>query len=107
LTPIWIDAICINQKDPNERNYQIVLMSRIYATASVVQIYLDGKCVRSKEAFEYVRQEYDSMNGPKAESVLKHFSYQEVSPELIRRSLGDILESSWFTRVWVRKSFDY
>jgi hypothetical protein len=35
--PIWIDAICINQKDLNERLAQLKLMGDIYrdATASI------------------------------------------------------------------------
>lgn len=30
---VWIDAICINQHDVDERNHQIALMRRIYTSA--------------------------------------------------------------------------
>jgi hypothetical protein len=35
---IWIDAICINQKDLIERSLQAQFMSEIYQTASQVLI---------------------------------------------------------------------
>jgi hypothetical protein len=41
----WIDAICINQQDLDERNQQILLMPKIYRTASRVIAWL-GPCPR-------------------------------------------------------------
>lgn len=37
---IWIDALCINQKDDVEKVVQIALMARIYALASRIVIWL-------------------------------------------------------------------
>ncbi|KAI2628753.1 heterokaryon incompatibility protein-domain-containing protein [Hypoxylon sp. NC1633] len=37
---IWIDAICINQKDNAEKADQIKLMDKIYANANTVKIWL-------------------------------------------------------------------
>ncbi|KAK8233022.1 heterokaryon incompatibility protein-domain-containing protein, partial [Phyllosticta capitalensis] len=34
--PLWIDAICINQKDDKEKNLQVPLMGRIYSRATDV-----------------------------------------------------------------------
>ena len=36
----WIDAICINQEDPDERSKQVALMDYIYTRASCVLIWL-------------------------------------------------------------------
>lgn len=38
--PIWIDAICINQEDIMERTQQVRQMHRIYASASLVIVWL-------------------------------------------------------------------
>ncbi|KAF4424738.1 hypothetical protein F53441_14220 [Fusarium austroafricanum] len=40
LLVIWIDAICINQDDLEERAQQVTLMSQIYSLASTVHIWL-------------------------------------------------------------------
>jgi hypothetical protein len=37
---LWIDQICINQSDVNERNHQVRLMSNIYRSARVVTVWL-------------------------------------------------------------------
>jgi hypothetical protein len=37
---LWIDAICINQKNDSERGYQVSLMKDIYRMASAVVIWL-------------------------------------------------------------------
>ena len=37
---LWVDAICINQGDPDERNNQVQQMSRIYEAARHVHVWL-------------------------------------------------------------------
>ncbi|KAI0195493.1 HET-domain-containing protein [Astrocystis sublimbata] len=37
---IWVDAICINQNDKEERTHQVQLMQRIYSGASQVVVWL-------------------------------------------------------------------
>lgn len=37
---LWIDAICINQHDDEEKSQQVRLMTEIYSTASCVNIWL-------------------------------------------------------------------
>jgi hypothetical protein len=37
---LWVDAICINQFDLEEKNIQVPLMKDIYSKASVVLIWL-------------------------------------------------------------------
>ncbi|TQV93021.1 hypothetical protein V2A60_003666 [Cordyceps javanica] len=40
--PIWIDAICVNQRDLLERNIQVSMMTEIYGQAQSVIIWLGG-----------------------------------------------------------------
>jgi Heterokaryon incompatibility protein (HET) len=37
---LWIDALCINQADLNERNHQVTQMGKIYRNASTVVAWL-------------------------------------------------------------------
>ncbi|KAG4440979.1 hypothetical protein IFR05_003543 [Cadophora sp. M221] len=37
---LWIDALCINQKDVNERNHQVTQMGEIYSRAESVILWL-------------------------------------------------------------------
>lgn len=45
-TPFWIDAICINQQDVEERNRQLAMMKWIYFRAQTVVIWLGKKYSR-------------------------------------------------------------
>ncbi|EHK42089.1 hypothetical protein TRIATDRAFT_170896, partial [Trichoderma atroviride IMI 206040] len=37
---LWVDALCINQKDDNEKSIQVRMMDKIYAQASTVLVWL-------------------------------------------------------------------
>jgi hypothetical protein len=50
--PLWVDALCINQKNTDERSRQVHLMTDIYELADMVIVWL-GSCTRRMEqAFE-------------------------------------------------------
>jgi hypothetical protein len=46
---LWVDAICIDQENTNERNHEVQHMGRIYGRADTVTVWLGsgGKCIRS------------------------------------------------------------
>lgn len=46
--PCWIDALCINQSDPDEKSNQVMLMGLIYSKALNVVIYLCEKDANSE-----------------------------------------------------------
>lgn len=39
-TPMWIDAICIDQSNVSERVHQVAQMSEIYSRATDVHVWL-------------------------------------------------------------------
>lgn len=40
--PIWIDAVCINQEDCEEKETQVGMMRDIYSAAKCVSVWLGG-----------------------------------------------------------------
>lgn len=52
---LWIDAICINQQDIQERNHQVVLMSHIYKYARDVRVWLGETADNSQEVFKFCK----------------------------------------------------
>jgi hypothetical protein len=50
---IWIDALCINQKDNRDKEQQISRMGGIYAQASATYIWLGESDKTSKRVFDY------------------------------------------------------
>jgi len=54
---LWIDAICINQASPNERNHQVQMMSRVYTRAQQVCIWLGEADAASETAIRFINNE--------------------------------------------------
>lgn len=52
---IWADAVCINQRDLDERSAQVALMGRIYSQASQVVVWLGSADDSTQTAFDFMR----------------------------------------------------
>jgi hypothetical protein len=85
---IWIDAICINQLDDDERGLQVRFMANIYGNAKRVIVWLGEAADSSDEALEAIR--CVGMNPG------------EVSKSsVIEDAVVTLLQREWFERVWV------
>ena len=51
---LWIDALCINQLDIDERNQQVQIMGQIYQTAERVLIWLGPATADSDIALDFL-----------------------------------------------------
>ena len=88
---LWIDALCINQRDVHEKNFQIPLMLLIYATAWRLTVWLGPECDNSSLAMKEL-------------ASLGSTSPYEKMPILARetkRALDALLSRPWWTRVWI------
>ncbi|ORX96758.1 heterokaryon incompatibility protein-domain-containing protein [Clohesyomyces aquaticus] len=55
---IWVDAICINQDDADEKSHQIPLMGDIYSAAGTVYDWLRPGTLQVNHAMEHVATEH-------------------------------------------------
>lgn len=56
LDYLWIDALCINQSDDEEKSYQVPLMNQIYGTAQSIYIWLGEELSLTAEAFSFMEK---------------------------------------------------
>ncbi|QPC69369.1 hypothetical protein HYE68_000121 [Fusarium pseudograminearum] len=106
---LWIDAICINQDDSNERGQQVQLMRKIYAQATQVIAWLGESTRESLVAFNYLSQDPHSTR----RRLLSNESGELVGLDFIAEPhktyhykddltcLTKLLERPWFRRLWV------
>jgi hypothetical protein len=88
---IWVDAICINQRKPEERKQQVQLMAQIYSKAHRVIVWLGEEGTDTKEALEDIRLAAD---GEISERLKKEMNQQTIL---------NLLQRPWFQRIWVRE----
>ena len=91
VSRLWLDTICINQQDVEERNKQVVLMGSIYTLAHHTVIYLGEGTVGSNAALEALAGE--NLSGDKSTDILRHRQLPtccgpRVIPRLVYKSMG-------------------
>ncbi|GAP85662.1 putative heterokaryon incompatibility [Rosellinia necatrix] len=108
---LWIDAICINQRDDNERTEQVKRMNDVYSLASRVVAWLgvaDGATGKAFSALRYIgaQVEYSRNNYviPSPESKEKDWYLLESQLPYDNdtfASIHSVLARPWFERVWI------
>lgn len=105
---VWIDSICINQRDTREKNTQVPLMKAIYERASHVYV-----CLRENKsawlAFSMLNElvlSFMSMNTVTFSEYVTDIIFRRVREEDLvlkarMEALFELLQNRWFTRVWV------
>lgn len=86
---VWIDAICINQSDTQERGSQVKIMSAIYQKAAGVIIYLGEDSDDSSIAIDFVTRLPSA-----TPSDLRTINVPTLA-------LDRLLNRPWFHRIWV------
>ena len=125
---LWIDAICINQADLNERNEQVRMMSSIYRQATRVIVWLGlnwpgGKNVAAEAIKEFARRQRQGADSQQLSTFLdnphNHIdtdihsnfltnTYTYTEAQAIDYNGGhwpvlvDFFDRPWWRRVWVR-----
>lgn len=90
---LWIDALCIDQANHEERNHQVQMMSRIYSCAQQVCVWLGEDNDDSATAITFIR---DIME-------LENFDAISEKKENAHKwqSLLLLMQRPWFSRRWV------
>lgn len=88
---LWVDAVCINQKDDTEKSLQVQLMGTIYSKATKVTIWM-GPAGKDSETFLDCIDEIKSTDTTNINTVLE--------------ATSDFFSRDWFTRTWVVQEFE-
>jgi Heterokaryon incompatibility protein (HET) len=113
---LWIDAVCINQNDIEERNAQIQLMKRVYECADSVVIWLGSEILSTGPAVKHAEHLYRSLWLPRLEGegsperALSSLTAVDLSllfgdnsdiTKEVWEGIQDLLQRPWWSRIWV------
>lgn len=91
---LWIDAICIDQSNLEERAAQVKMMGTIYRMASSVRVWLGPNDNEDVDAIPILK----SMTS--ARGVEDTFGYKD-SAEYRKKQVERFFARSWWERLWV------
>ena len=104
LTTLWVDAVCIDQANLQERSQQIVLMRRIYSESKRVFIWLGLDSPSVLSAFEFITRTVDLAEGKDLDNP---DDLKELTDEILsmrndenQDAVTNLFARSWFSRVW-------
>ncbi|KAH7385338.1 heterokaryon incompatibility protein-domain-containing protein [Phaeosphaeria sp. MPI-PUGE-AT-0046c] len=110
-TPLWVDAICINQSNLPERTAQVRMMQRIYSLAACVVIWLGPSHPTDALAMETLRaihRPWATFQGvplfawTEGENAATHDGrLAQFLPDACYVALATFLMRPWFTRIWI------
>jgi hypothetical protein len=89
----WIDAICIDQRNIEEKAGQVASMGEIYHRAQRIIIWLGEESDDSAAALRFISEIVDL-------SRFDHIVKDHKSPKLWQ-ALSGLMSRTWFTRRWV------
>jgi hypothetical protein len=96
---LWIDSICINQKDHNEKTAQVTLMRKIYERAGRVVVCLGdaGDAALAVDALK----ELSLMKEHLASQREIHEKHTLENKSQRWNAMTKLFRNPWFKRVWV------
>ncbi|KAF1840379.1 HET-domain-containing protein [Cucurbitaria berberidis CBS 394.84] len=110
---LWIDSICLNQKDTEEKNIHVPKMREIYMKATYTVSWLGPEADGSAQALEYADRLSKTYRLHMAEQKLITLTPEEEkekdSIEKVQVKLGDpaldamfkLLDRPYFERAWI------
>lgn len=90
---LWVDALCINQEDEEEKSRQVEMMASIYSRAHRVLVWLGAGNVKCIEALGFIRE---ILNLASFEALIKD---EKSAPKWA--ALVELMRCEWFSRRWV------
>lgn len=108
---VWVDALCINQDDLEEREHQVARMANIYSRARKVIAWLGpdyDDAVKALQGLQYVGEQVEATNNyyiarsPNASEPTWH-DPKKLLPldDSFWAAVIDLVHRPWFSRVWV------
>jgi hypothetical protein len=92
--PVWIEAICINQADDQEKSHQVAMMGDVYENASNVLIWLGDEDSTTESGYQAINTILNSLSDGSATEKTYLLS-NSVWIDALK-----YFESTWFRRLW-------
>ncbi|KAJ8118304.1 hypothetical protein OPT61_g689 [Boeremia exigua] len=113
-TPLWVDAVCIDQSNTAERTAQVRMMQTIYSEAACVIVWLgeaEATDTRALELLKMINAPWATFTHPSHQVEIPLFTGQDTAshdalvaaqvPDAWFDALAAFLMRPWFSRIWI------
>ena len=100
---LWVDAICINQEDDDEKATQVAMMLNIYQMAAKVHLWLGEQSEDSDLAITSLDNHRSFLDQLEATAKMKHGDDCIGRLRKIYSALFNFFARPWFRRTWIRQ----
>jgi hypothetical protein len=109
IRTLWVDAICIDQSNIDERGHQVAFMGLIFEHARTVLICI-GDCISSdrisgERVAELIKESEERISNYDSIESMPILSLNSKDIDAVQLnswgSLSRLLDNDWFSRVWV------
>ena len=102
---IWVDAICINQSNADEKGHQVSIIGEIFANASDVIVGLNDSAGLAEKGVEYLNRIAAAANTTRNQAH-EHEQVMSETLALLEPSgawdaLFDLFDDTWWQRMWI------
>ncbi|CAM1509732.1 Fc.00g000670.m01.CDS01 [Cosmosporella sp. VM-42] len=114
LRIMWIDAVCINQRDDKERENQVRKMTDIYSLASGVLVWIGEETPESTMALHFIQSlppfpgdlhgsmdAYESQLAPARKRFINTLRTDNSAVVATKAFFTEILQREYWNRVWI------
>jgi hypothetical protein len=100
---VWIDALCIDQDNTQEKSEQVQLMRLIYGSASRVVIWLGEGDAGTDQAMQFIRADTETGQWRVGDPIPE--SMRQLARTFAARGaiyhLRKVFDRPWWNRIWI------
>jgi hypothetical protein len=102
-TRFWIDAVCINQDDNDEKASQVALMGKIYSMAQYVVLWVGVDKDNSSLALAFIKEATGNPRHGDSSSQSKWYIQKLNDPNYLSHwiAFGHLVQRSYWRRSWI------
>ena len=100
--PIWIDAVCINQSNNQEKEREVQRMDKIYSSAKTVLVWLGPEAQDSAMAMRHIQSFAIILSKMEVTPLWSNLEVYGLPHQdhPVWPAIGHLYRRAWFGRVW-------
>lgn len=94
---LWIDSLCIDQSNDQDRNHQVSNMGKIYQQAALVLVWLGEQSQDSDQAIDFIEKVHELSNP----GVSELYTRTKIEHYVEWKAMNSLFRREYWQRTWI------